>query len=88
MNCGAIRWVCTASVVRSEVERFISKLRLNDVPPALRVPQATLASSDEEERRESRESRFRIPQNEAPPLTRTRLTVQLGEGGRVRASRR
>lgn len=34
--CDVVRWVCTASVVRSKVARVISDLRLNDIPPALR----------------------------------------------------
>lgn len=46
------------------MEWITSELRLSDISPALRVPKATPTSSDEEERRESRDSRFRIPPNE------------------------
>lgn len=63
MICGAARRTCTATVIRSEVDRIASKLRLIDLPPALRVPQATPASSDEE-RRDTRNVRVGIPPNE------------------------
>lgn len=58
--CDAVRWTCTPSVVCSGVDRVSSEFRLGDVPPALRVPEAAPASSDEEERH----VRFRIPPNE------------------------
>lgn len=64
MICDAIKWTCTASVVRSDAENIITKLRLSDVPPAPRVPHATPASSDEDECRNTRAARFFIPPNE------------------------
>lgn len=55
MTCGAVMWTCTASVVRADVDMFVAKLRLSDLPWALRVPEATPASNNEEKRRELRQ---------------------------------
>lgn len=59
-----VKWTCTVSVIRAEVERLATKLRLSDVRPALRVPEVTPATSDEEERRTTRTVRFPILPNE------------------------
>lgn len=64
MICYAASWTCTASVVRSEIGWACRNCDWADVPPALRVPVATPASSDAVERRETRNARFRIPPNE------------------------
>lgn len=55
MHFGAVKWTCTASVIRPGVGRIISKLRMGDVPPALRAPEATPVSTDEEEPRDTRD---------------------------------
>lgn len=43
MLCDVVRWVCAASVARSEVERVTSNLCSSEVPPARRVPEASPA---------------------------------------------
>lgn len=53
-------WACMGPVIRSEVGKFIT-LHLSCIPPARIVPEATPASSDEEERKDTRTVRFMIP---------------------------
>lgn len=60
-----VKWTRTASVIRAELDKLITTLRLSDIPPARSVPEATPATSDEEDRRNSRTVRFLIPPSEA-----------------------
>lgn len=57
--------MCTASVIRCEVEKLVTTLRLSGIPPARYVPEATPATNDEEDRRNTRAERFLIPPSEA-----------------------
>lgn len=54
MMYDVVEWTCMASVVCSEVEKLIATFRLSVILQARNVPEATPASSEEEDRRDTR----------------------------------
>lgn len=65
MICDAVNWTCMASMIRTEVEKLINTQRLSGIPPARNEPEATPASSDDDDRTDPRTARFSIPPIEA-----------------------
>lgn len=61
MIFGAVTWTCMAPAVRSEVETRSHTLRSSGTPPVCNVPEATPASSDEDDTKEARKVRFNLP---------------------------
>lgn len=64
VTCDVIKWTCTASVIRAEVVERDTPLRLSDVPSALGVSEATPATRDGEEHKNTRTVRFLTPRSD------------------------